>query len=221
MARSGPEETRARLLDAAERILAEEGFAAASLRRITRAAGTNLAAVHYHFGAKAGLVEAVFRRRLEPLNRARLEALERLERAGTAPGVRDLLLALIAPALRMGRDPATGGARFMRLLGRAYVEPDPQVRALLHGLYGEVRERYFAAFTRALPGLPREELAWRLHFVLGTIAYAMAGSDALELVTTCDWVDPDDVEALGARLIPFLEAGLRAPLDRGEEARGT
>ena len=57
-------ETKERILDAAERLFADEGFAATSLRQITAEAGVNLAAVNYHFGSKESLLTAVFERRV-------------------------------------------------------------------------------------------------------------------------------------------------------------
>ena len=57
-----PVGTRERLLDVAEELFAEKGIAATSLRTLTTAAETNLAAVHYHFGSKNGLVDAVLDR---------------------------------------------------------------------------------------------------------------------------------------------------------------
>ena len=57
--------TRERILDSAEELFAEGGFAT-SLRSITSDAGVNLASVNYHFGSKEALIETVFSRRLEP-----------------------------------------------------------------------------------------------------------------------------------------------------------
>src|SRR5437867_6100600 len=96
--------SKERILDVAERLFAERGFAATSLRNITAEAAVNLAAVHYHFGSKDELIEAVFARRLGPLNRERLRLLEacRAAAGGGSPSVEELLEALIAPALRSG-----------------------------------------------------------------------------------------------------------------------
>ncbi|MFW5829861.1 MAG: TetR family transcriptional regulator, partial [Planctomycetota bacterium] len=69
------ETTRERLLDAAEACFAEIGFHAASVRMITERAGANLAAVHYHFGGKNGLIEAVITRRIGPVQAERLRRL--------------------------------------------------------------------------------------------------------------------------------------------------
>ena len=71
--------TRYRILDTAESLFAEQGFSATSLRNITTAAGVNLAAVNYHFRSKEGLIEAVFARRVAPLNAERLELLTAAE----------------------------------------------------------------------------------------------------------------------------------------------
>ena len=53
-------DTRARILDAAEALFIEQGFVATSMRAITTRAGVNLAAAHYHFGSKEGLLGAAF-----------------------------------------------------------------------------------------------------------------------------------------------------------------
>lgn len=62
-----------RILDAAEELFAERGFAETSLRMITSKAGVNLAAVNYHFGSKNALIQSVFARFLTPFS-ATLEA---------------------------------------------------------------------------------------------------------------------------------------------------
>ncbi|WP_298212140.1 CerR family C-terminal domain-containing protein [Acidovorax sp.] len=59
-ARSDGEDTRARLLQAALQLFSEKGFAQTSVRAIAQAAGTNVAAIAYHFGDKAQLYTATF-----------------------------------------------------------------------------------------------------------------------------------------------------------------
>ena len=55
--------TQERLLNEAERLFADKGYDGVSLREITAAAGTHLAAVNYHFGSKKNLYVEVFRQR--------------------------------------------------------------------------------------------------------------------------------------------------------------
>ena len=72
-------DTVERILDTAENLFAEKGFAETSLRLITSKAKVNLAAVNYHFGSKKSLIQAVFSRFLGPFC-ANLDAeLDRLE----------------------------------------------------------------------------------------------------------------------------------------------
>src|SRR5436305_7550725 len=153
--------TRESLMDAAESLFAERGIQAASLRAITEQAAANLAAVHYHFGSKQGLVRAVFSRRLAPLNAERLRRLEACEAAGG--GIEPVLHAFLAPALDMTREASHGA--FGRLMGRAFMEPDNETREILIEQFSEVFHRFTAAFARLLPELPEREIVWRFHFI--------------------------------------------------------
>ncbi len=57
------DQTRDRLLDAAERLFAQKGYNGVSVREITKAANASLAAVNYHFRSKKELYMEVFRQR--------------------------------------------------------------------------------------------------------------------------------------------------------------
>ena len=61
-------DTAERILDAAEALFSEKGFAETSLRNITTKANVILAAVNYHFGSKKSLIQAVFARYLAPFS---------------------------------------------------------------------------------------------------------------------------------------------------------
>jgi AcrR family transcriptional regulator len=91
--------TQERILDTAERMFADEGYAATSVRKITAKAEVNLAAVHYHFRSKEALLEAVILRRAEPANRERLALLNACElEAGTGqPSLEGVLRAFLKP----------------------------------------------------------------------------------------------------------------------------
>ncbi|MEO8038148.1 MAG: TetR/AcrR family transcriptional regulator [Betaproteobacteria bacterium] len=210
----GSPETKDRILAAAEALFMEQGYGSTSLRAITAKAKVNLAAVNYHFGSKGSLIRAVFDRRLGPLNQARLDHLRRLEREadGQPLAPEAVLEAMIAPALQLSRDPLQQGAAFLRLLGRALSEPAETMKDVLPNHYREVVLRFKEAFVRALPHVPEQELIWRMHFTFGAMAYAMAGNDALQLIATCDAEGASDPEAIIRRLVPFLAAGLEAPL---------
>jgi len=206
--------TKERIVDEAEQLFMEHGFDATSLRAITAAAAVNLAAVNYHFGSKEELFEAVLRRRLDPMNQERLTMLADLESAHAPRAVpcERILIALIAPALTLARDPARGGKNFLRLLGRAYADPAPFIRHFLSRQYEAMIGRFKAAFARALPDMPRKELSWRLHFIMGALSYTLAGTDALKLIAELSPRETDNDEIVLRRLAPFLLGGLTAPL---------
>ncbi len=206
--------TRERILNSAEVLFAEHGFERASLRALTTAAQVNLAAVHYHFGSKAALISAVFERRLAPLNAERLGELDALEKAarGRPLTPAGIIEAFFGPVLRMSMDQGSGGHRFIRLLGRAHAESRPAIRELLESAYVEVVERFRAALYRALPQMPEKELAWRMHFMLGAMSYVIAGTDAVQLIASYEVRKSEHPESVMKRIVPFLVAGLTAPL---------
>lgn len=210
-------DTRARILDAAERLFMAHGYDGTSMRQITSEAGVNLAAVNYHFGSKEALIQEVFRRRLNWLNEERMRALDELEATADGQPLKpsQIVDAFFGTMIRMAEDEERGGVIFLRLLGRTLTEPSDFIRAFLAHEYKTVVERYKEALFRSLPDVPKAEIVWRFHFMLGATSYAIAGTDALRLVT--DWgIEAEDSEdrldRLLPRLISFLIGGLRTPL---------
>lgn len=208
-----PHETRTRILDAAEELFMQHGFEGTSMRVLTAKAGVNLAAVNYHFGSKDALVEALFRRRLDPMNAERLRELDQLH-AGTKKALTPeaIIRAFVRPSLAYLEDAKGGGRNFIRLLGRTYSEPNKPIRVLIGQLYAPTMERYKAALELALPQMPRDELVWRMHFMFGTLAYTLAATDTVQLIAGCKPEDRYDARLLEDRLTAFLAAGLQAPL---------
>lgn len=204
--------TKDRILDTAERLFAEHGYDATSLRAITREAGVNLAAVNYHFSSKEALLRALFARRLELLNRQRLTMLDayEAEAAGQPVPVEKIVRALMEPVLRLGGDAASGGSGFGMLLGRMYSWPSAQVNGIFVSEIREQIERFRSAFRRALPQLPAKELYWRIFFSIGAMAHLLAGSSLLAIISD-SVCDPTDLDGTVERLIDYVVAGLQAP----------
>jgi AcrR family transcriptional regulator len=81
-------DAKTRILDAAERLFMENGYAATSVRMITGAAGVPVALVSYHFGSKQGLMEAVYERALGSRGGSRVSYLDRLEADASGQPIR-------------------------------------------------------------------------------------------------------------------------------------
>ena len=129
--------TRDRLLDVAERLFAERGVDATSLRAITTEAEANLASVNYHFGSKDGLFLEILARRTAPVNAERLRLLSLAEKQADGHPMRAHTTRL--SGLRSACMPATERCKhIISLLGRLHTEP--RADELKRLFFNELRE---------------------------------------------------------------------------------
>jgi AcrR family transcriptional regulator len=201
--------TKEKILDTTERLIGEQGYAATSLRQIIAEAGVNLAAVHYHFGSKEDLLDAVVLRKATPVNEARLARLDRVEaEVGSGPLVVEKVLeCLLIPTAEM----ASRSPEFVRLMGRMLTE----------GMMPRIVERHFqatglrfvSALRRAIPELPQEELLWRVHFMVGAMAHAMC----IAPIFPQSAGGTADLGPSTKRLVTFMSSHFRAPSTAGKE----
>jgi len=209
-------DTRTAILDAAEAMFAEHGYAATPLRRLTAAARVNLAAVSYHFGSKEDLAKAVLARAIQPINDERLRRLDALR--GRAASVEAIVRAFVEPPLRTTtatacRQGTAPGQRLCRVFGRISVEQPPFLRAFVAAQFREVGSRFAAALALALPGSDATTIWWRLHFVVGAMAHTLQNSSALAHLTG-GLCDATDIDALVEQLVVFAVGGARSPMPR-------
>jgi AcrR family transcriptional regulator len=203
-------QTRERVLDAAEQLFAEHGLDAVSTRDITALAAANVGAINYYFGSKEGLVFAVFDRRLTPITRERLAALDRVEQAAgkAAPKAEAVLRAYIQPVVEHALDPKCGSASFAKLMGRLVGEPGTTtVQRLKKAHFDRLAQRYDAALRRAVPNLSPEALVCGKTFIIGSLHYLLL---MLDQSLPCLTHNQPDCEDLVKRLVRFAAAGLRA-----------
>ncbi len=197
-------DTKEKILDAAEELFADRGFASTSLREITTEADVNLAAVNYHFGSKLDLLRVVFARRFGPVNAERLERFDALE----DPDVEEVLRAFVAPLFKRLREPGNGWSKFMQLVGRTYSDTNDEIRACLIEQIRVVAARFAGALQTALPELPADVFSSRFHFFVGALAHTLAFCrHDMPLVSSLP--EPD---AILENLVDFAVAGLQAPV---------
>ncbi|OEU76599.1 MAG: hypothetical protein BA869_12035 [Desulfuromonadales bacterium C00003107] len=204
--------TKQRLLDVAEKLFADSGYHCTSLRKITAEAGVNLASVSYHFGSKEALVEAIFERRLRPLNEERLGRLEAVRAdasaAGRKPTAEEALRAFIEPTLRF-RDSAPDARYFLHLIGRALTEPDDAVRSIFFRMIGPLFALLFEVLCETLPNLSRNQVFWRLNFAIGAISRCTFLPEKLPVVPPGVELEPSPDLQIDM-LVGFLVAGMEA-----------
>ena len=201
--------TKGRILDTAERLFADHGFPATSMRDITQEAGVNLAAVNYHFGSKEALLIAVLERATAPVNRARLERLNALEDdAGDAPvPTEQVVRAFLTPMFTKWCEWGQRDPKFLKLVGRIHAEVDQELRATCIKQFDPVLRRFSTAFQRSLPELDAVEVHWRVLFLIESMAYTMIRGES---IIATDVQAPRDPEEILEALIQFATAGMAA-----------
>lgn len=143
--------TRRKLMDAAEQLFAEDGVEGVSIRAVNAAAGLAPAAVHYHFGSRDALLDAVLSRRGDPILAEIARRSDELLSQAQTPAPRDLLEALVLPHAEMLRDDRIAGTWWMKIAIQQEVfngvgHSEHSIRAnaalqdLLHRVFPDVAE---------------------------------------------------------------------------------
>lgn len=204
------ESTKDRILNAAEALFADRGFAETSLRTITQRADVNLASVNYHFGSKKSLIQAVFDRFFRGFVTSLDLQLKPLENDEQSPSIEQVLDCLVEPLLSINDTRDNGASNFMKLLGRAYGESQGHIRRFTQDNYAHYLQRFTKQIHRAIPELDANEMFWRLHFTLGTVIFTLGGGQALHDIAEAEFSEHADLQKILARLMPYLAAGLKA-----------
>jgi AcrR family transcriptional regulator len=178
------------------------------MRALARAAGASLSSTNYHYGTKEALLEAVLRRRAEPLNGLRLERLGREESAaGDAPVALEAILeAFVVPLFEMRAGSEDSAARPAWVGARLFFDPSPVVSRMRAELFREVDARFLGALERALPGQARSEIEVAYQLTNGLFVHFAAGHVVGDLSEAA--AGTEDSSILD-QLLAYAGAGLR------------
>ncbi|HEY4372849.1 MAG TPA: TetR/AcrR family transcriptional regulator [Burkholderiales bacterium] len=204
-------DAKERLLDAAELLFAELGYASCTFREIAGRSGINQGLLHYYFGSKQNLFTEVFMRRAQVVASHRELLLDEAiasHGAGQMP-VETLVRAFLTPALSMAQA-GPGGAAFVRIHSQLRSEAGDIGLMLRRQAFGASTQRYVKALTDACPHLPKKIVYWRFNFMVGSYLVVSSQGGRLEDYSggTCT---SSDVESALAQLVPFVVAGFMAP----------
>lgn len=206
--KTSPGDTRDRILDAAERLFVERGYAATSMRAIAGQAGVNLAAANYHFGSKMGLVSAVFHRRVAPITAQRLAALQRLQAQSGEPTVREIMEAFFEPFAS-----PENSTLLPAVVGWFYGESEGFIKPILEREFAATTGSFQEALAPRLPQLDAEELGWRMHFIIGSMLHLIRINAPLGMVSSRETFDTGL-----QRLVDFSVAALTLEPGRSPDA---
>jgi AcrR family transcriptional regulator len=211
-------ETRLRILDAAERLFAQNTFAGASLRDIAAAADVPVALVNFHGGSKEELYFTVVARRADELSQARLDALAAFKRSGEPPSLAAILECFIRPYLDKA---TTGGAQwpaYARLI--AQVSADERWRAISERCFDPTAQIFIGEILALFPASDPCEVAAAFVFMVAAM---------LSLATSFWRIDALGEPAPGARgaslaewsdfLVTYCETAMLGVLGEGRSSK--
>jgi len=191
------------ILDAAEVLFAEQGYAGTTLRQVAEKLDANAAMIAYYFKNKDNLFREVFTRRGHAISDDRMKRLAALKARGDYD-LRDLVAAFIEPAADLFHD--AQGRAFLRLHARMHMEPADLSFELRRIVYNESTRAYANAFAELLPQMPLRDVYQRVTLLIGAYLYAFSGTSRLDelLIEGND----DSIKGLLESTIAFGTAGM-------------
>ena len=176
-ASAGPRRSgRDAMIDAAERLVAEQGLAAMSLREVQSLANQrNKSAAQYHFGTREGLIEAVLLARMAPVNERRTELLARVCADGAVPSVRELVETLVRPvAEHTILAPSSHWARFLM-----QCTSDPTLTAVVRrSVEGQAYRELADRLLTSIDHVPEPLRVRRVEHAVGVVFMSLAATEA-------------------------------------------
>ncbi|NEZ63121.1 TetR/AcrR family transcriptional regulator [Leptolyngbyaceae cyanobacterium CCMR0082] len=205
MASAASADTKEQLLNVAEQLIAERGYAGTTVRAIANQANANLAAVNYHFGSKEELFRAIFSRIAKPIVVEQLAILNGLQKKETLPSIEEILTAFLKPCFQkivQNESFRTVRAQFM---GRCWSEPEP-LQSIASGEFMESRLAFLKILQQIIPDCSQRELNWKLDLVIATMIRVQneAGKPDSLLKSS----QPEDVDCAVHYLVRFLTPGM-------------
>lgn len=174
-----------KILAAAQMEFAERGFKLTTIRNIAERGDFNVALISYYFGSKQQLYDDVVDACTMHLNYPRLRMLDELEaKSGPeGPALADVLGIFISTFRPVLSDPHSQAAVYLRFFGRIYTEPAPEVLNVIERKFSTIRQRFLAAVGRAVPQIPRQDLALRFSCMIGALLYVSANPATIASVS--------------------------------------
>jgi AcrR family transcriptional regulator len=201
------ESARGAIMNAAERLFAERGIDAVSLRTINTEAGYSVAALHYHFGTRDGLVKALLQRAQPAMFRQRATMVTALE-SQDHPRVEAIVEALVYPLTAGMLENFSESVAQLRFLVRLSFDRSPYLAKTLDDSVALFRP----LLRRALPHVEARTLTRRWLFAADLAQHALANALEVHLGAASSGGVPSraQLEQFQRDLVMFISGGLQA-----------
>lgn len=197
------------ILDSAEALFARHGFYGVTTRQVATEAGVDTALIHYYFGAKRELFDAVLLRRAEVINQERSDAMSAYEAAHpgtmTAEGV---IAAFIDPLIQRALLGGPGWKNWFNLVAQINITP-AWGGEVMHRFFDPVVRQLVETLGRALPGAALPDLYWCYQFLTGAMMLTVAETGRIDQLSD-GLCQSSDLEAARRRLYAYCAAGFEA-----------
>ena len=204
--RSNGDQTREKIVAAAEKLFGQHSFDAVSLRDITNAADVTLALASYHFGTKENLFTEVIARRADVLNRIRRERLAALVDQGGMT-VESLLDTFMRPLFEQMQSEDDGWQAYLMLLAK--LASNDRWLDHLRENFDETANLFIAQLKLLLPGVAEENLVRGFSFILVLMLQTVSKNRRVDTLSMGRYKG-DDLDASYRLLLKFSLAGLKA-----------
>ncbi len=200
------QDTKHRILDAAEELFAKKAHGNVTFRQISEHSGLHISQIVYHFRNKDTLLEAVVARRANSLNEERLAHLETYKRlfGNRQLDVEALVRAFVDPYLSKLAQGDPGWRNYGAVIGR--IVWDPIALPMMERAYNDVARLYLKALSNALPDASEEAIYRGFQFMLALVFSAGAHSRRLDRLSD-ERYSSSDYDRTYAMLVPFITAG--------------
>jgi AcrR family transcriptional regulator len=214
-----PSTTRDALLDAAETLFSERGYASVGIREIAEYAHANLASIKYHFGSKSELYLETVRR---VMGRGEAEAVWDVLReppvdAGAAAASLSRFIHLFLQRLLMSPE----GSRCCSLMVREAAEPSDAIDAVVRDYVRPHRDMLVSVIAVLRPELSKSELALSAQSVLAQVLHFRVFRAFVERLDVQSPSGVERVKAVAAHIARFTLTALGctgAQIDSAVEA---
>ncbi|MCW5656540.1 MAG: TetR family transcriptional regulator [Burkholderiaceae bacterium] len=206
---------RLEILLAAEKLFAQRGFHAVSIRDIAAEAGVPLALVGYHYGAKHELYHAIFESWRPSIERRRALLTQAMAEPAAPDALERVIEAFVGPLVALHADPE--GRHFAAMAARDLAAPTPESEQAQRDSFDPLAHAFIDALQQLFPRRTRAEVAGCYQFMLGAALHFLSDVRIERLSRgTARAADP----ARQPALVAFVAAGFRAVLQSAANTTG-